>query len=329
MATSVFLWILAPILGLVGRFAPRSVKSDGGADALVYICGLLSVVCALGGFLALFSTQEHSTVGSYGGGQETGVLWRFGVGIVVLAFIANWGANRLFNRGRGKQDGRTLKTSTFTVALDAEGHAVTITTPDAVKVEAALAGRLLLSLAPAGDRVRVKLVEVVLPHYLHEKWAGFEPSKGAMRTVLDTTATPWDARALDRWYTRHEKVLAPDKARARAEWEADCAALLRACRDQHTGQSMPALEAWTFWSGPAIRYLAIEPDGRLFSATGDVPDLAQVHGRVQAFGDRIQLVTDAGPVMQFKLDRDQVAALQRLQAAGRLTVEQAPAPIAA
>lgn len=329
MAMSIFLWILAPILGLVGRFAPRSIKSDGGADALVYICGLLSVVCVLGGFLALFSIPSQSTVGSYGGGQETGVIWRFGVGIVVLAFIANWGANRLFNRGRGKQDSRTLKTSSFTVSLDAAGHTVTVTTPDAVKVQAALAGRLLLSTAPVGDRVRVQLVEVVLPHYLHEKWSGFEPSNGAKRTVLDTTATPWDARALDRWYARHEKVLGPDEARARTAWEADCAALLRACRDQRSGQGMPALEAWTFWPGPAIRYLAIESDGRLFSATGDVPDLAQVYGRVQAFGDRIQLMTDAGPAMQFKLDRDQVAALQRLQAAGRLAVEQAPAPIAA
>jgi hypothetical protein len=150
-----------------------------------------------------------------------------------------------------------------------------------------------------------------------------------MRTVLDTTAATWDAKALERWYTRHKKVLAPDEARARAAWDADCAALLGSCRDQRTAQGMPALEAWTFWPGPAIRYLIIEADGRLFSATGDIPDLARVHGRVQAFGDRIQLMTDAGPVMQFKLDRNQVAALQRLQAAGRLSVEQAGAPIAA
>lgn len=329
MATSIFLWILAPILGLVGRFAPRSIRSAGGADALVYICGLLSVVCVLGGFLALFSTHHESTAVSFGGGQETGVIWRFGVGIVVLAFIANWGANRLFNRGRGKQDGRTLKTSSFTVSLDAVGHSVTITTPDAVMVESALAGRLLLSMAPAGDRVRVQLVEVVLPHYLHEQWTGLEPSKGAMRTVLDTTAATWDAKALERWYARHEKVLAPDEPRARSAWDADCAAILRACREQRTAQAKPALEVWAFWPGPAIRYLIIEADGRLFAATGDIPDLAQAHGRVQAFGDRIQLMTDAGPVMQFKLDREQVSALQRLQSAGRLAVEQAPAPIAA
>lgn len=328
MFLSVVLWLLFPVFAIAGYFLPRKATSDALADMTAYAGAVLSLVCAVGGFLALGYGPTQSTVGSYGSGQETGFVWRFGIAIVVLAVLANWASNRLLNRGRGKQDDRTLKTSSFTLALDAEGHSVTITTPDAVRADKALAGRLLLSLTTTGDRVRVRVFEVTLPHYLHEKWSGFEPSEGAMRTLLDTTATPWDARALARWYTRHKKTLAPDETRARTEWDADCAALVRVCRDQRTGQGVPAMEAWAFLPGPTIRYLVIDADGRLFSATGDAPDLAQVHGRIQASGDRIQLVTDAGPVMQFKLDREQVAALQRLQSVGCLAVEQAPAPIA-
>ena len=280
MALSYFLWALVLPLALFGRFGTRRVESAFLGDAAVYLSGIASVCCVFGGFFAMLYSRESTSTGGgpWFAGQEGGVVLKWGIAVVVLAVLANFGANALIKTARRKAPPAPefLKTDELHISIDPGQHTVSIAAPPSGPSTQALAGRLVLSMHRPEiytGRIRMTLTELVLPHFFQEIWTGTPHAKGSSRVVFSADLPEDNAWALKHWFAAHAAVLGPDEATAKKSWDTRCAALLEQCRQQRQASHAPASETFKFGFGPSIDYAVVEADGRHFVAHGDVPEL--------------------------------------------------------
>jgi hypothetical protein len=278
MFLSYFIWGLILPLALAGRFLPRRIQSPFLADALVYVCGVASVACFFGGFIAmLYAGPSTSSYAGYAGQEGPFIVKGLAV-LVVLAVVVSYGANAL-GKALARKSGpvpTSLKLAGLEISIEPDQHTVVIATSSPHLRERALAGRLVLDMQRPEvytGKIHMVMSELLLPHFFHETWTNTPHAKGSSRVVLDADMPEDDAWALKRWFSAHAAVLAPDDAAAKKWWDARCAGLLQQCREQRQATRPPVSEEVSFGFGPSIDYAVTEADGRRFVASGETPTL--------------------------------------------------------
>ncbi len=162
----------------------------------------------------------------------------------------------------------------------------------------------------------VTLSAIDVPGYLHRQWCG-EDTKGTKAEVFTAHVGGRESEALERWLTRHARVLRPDVERLRKDWASTCASWLATCRRQRTHKRKPVVEAHGFGSA-GVRYLCVEDDGTIHAAMGDAPLLIDVTRLTKWDTGKLTVSKGHGDEMAFDLTDSDIGALQKLVRKGKL-----------
>jgi hypothetical protein len=313
---TIFWLVVATGLMFFGRFGTDRIKSDNLGD-MAFRASQIAMLAALGmAFFSLFDPPSRSYPPITGPGRD---FWPT-VGGLVAALVAVWIAGmvvvRLFRRRRLLRD--ELVTPELTLTFDRTAGRVVVTPRGSVVAHPVAVGRLVVDVSQYEDdgQQRAKLA-------IHQ-WpvSGSLSPETAQRGVTRVVSVDvWKDTARDvvGWLRLHPGIEL-DAGRVNRDWQAATDALVRYCREQRLESGKPAVEVWEATDGPALSYLVIEGDGRMYGGVGEHPLIERLDPPlVSRGGNKVSaFIGEHRPI--FALSADQVATVQRMHAKGLLLV---------
>lgn len=311
---TIFWLVVAGALMLYGRFGTHGFKSDTFGQ-LVFNASQVAMLGCLGlAFFSLFDRPSPSSTSSVGG-SELGqmAMWALAAigGPILLGIVVT---SVLRNRRMGNDE---LVTAELTLRYDRDEGVVHVSERGQMMAHRIGAGRLVVDVAPYETEGALR-AGVVFRQCPGGSSLSPQTALKAVTEVLRTDVYTNTAKAIRAWLNRHPGVEF-DAAVTHLKWQQKVDAMLRHARGQlPAGKTV--LECFVAYDGPALDFVAILADGRVYAGTGE-ETLVETVDRplVSDSGRRIQVaVGDAYPT--FCLSDDQVAVLRKLHAKGVVQV---------
>lgn len=310
---TVFWLILAAALLVFGRLGTRRVNNSGLGEVLFGVSQLAMLGCLALAFFSLFDrpppaaapTITHhfwTTLGAFAGGA---------VAVVVVGMTLVSGLRHL-RLGRDE-----VVTPELTLRLDHQDGAVHLHEPGTLVAHRIGMGRLLVDVAPyeVDGHARTRLVFRQWPA---SRALSPETAATGMAEVLRVDVYANTARDVVGWLRRHPGIEL-DAPAVRREWQQTVDAMVRHAREQ-CRTTRPALETWTAYDGPSLDYLAIGPEGQVFSGTGEHTLVEPVERPLVTDGKRRVQVAVGNRFPVFDLTDSQVGVLRMLRGKGLVEV---------
>lgn len=311
---TVFWLVLAGALMLFGRFGTHSVKNDGLGGVLFGFSQLAMLGCLGLAFFSLFDRPSPSTL-PVGGRSELGqmALWTLlALGVPILLGILITSVHRHRRTGRDE-----LAAPELTVRLDGQDGVVHLHEPGQLMAHRIAVGRLVVEVVPY-EVDGHKRARLVFRQWPASRALSPETAATGMAEVLRADVYANTARDIVGWLRRHPGIELDAQA-VRREWQQTVDAMVRHAREQ-CRTPRPVLETWTACDGPSLDYLAIGPEGQVFSGTGEHTLVESIDRPLISDGKRRVQVTVGNRFPVFDLTDAQVAVLRKLRAKGLVEV---------
>jgi hypothetical protein len=313
---TIFWLVVAAGLMFFGRFGTDRIKSDNLGDMAFRASQIAMLACLGLAFFSLFDPPSRSSPPMPGPGDDfwptTGGLVAVLVGLWVVGMVVV----RLFRRRRLLRD--ELVTPELTLTLDRDAGRVMVTPRGSIVAHPVAVGRMVVDVSHYEDdgQQRAKLSIRQWPAA-----GSLSPATAqrGMHEVVRLDVWKDTARDMAAWLRLHPGIEL-DAGRVTREWTATTDALVRYCREQRLESGKPAVEVWEATDGPALSYLVIEGDGRMYGGVGEHPLIERLDPPlVSKGGNKVSaFIGDHRPM--FALSADQVATVQRMHAKGLLLV---------
>ncbi|UPG88297.1 hypothetical protein L2Y96_12790 [Luteibacter aegosomaticola] len=311
------LWlVLAATLMFCGRFGTDRIKDDNWSEVAFRASQVAMLACLGMAFFSLFDPPARSSPPMPGPGAE---FWPT-VGGLIAVVVGLWAlgavAVRLLRHRRLSRD--ELTTPELTLTLDRAAGRVLVALRGNIMAHPVAMGRLVFDASYYEDdgQQRAKLS--------FRQWpaAGSLSPVTAQRGMHDVVRVDvWKDSGLDvtGWLRLHPGIEL-DAGKVTLDWQTATDALVRYCREQRLATGTPAVEVWEALDGPALRYLVIEADGRMYGGVGEHPLIERLDSALVAKGGNriLAVIGDHRPV--FTLSADQAVTVQKLHGKGLLSI---------